>query len=307
MAGIDVSVVIPAKNGARYLDEVLKMVYAQACNYTYEVIVIDSGSTDGTLDIVKRYPLRLIEIRPDEFGHGKTRNLGASIAKGRYLVFITQDAVPATDQWLTRLVQHLERDMIAGAYGGQIPRDDTNPVEQFFLRTRYPAQGSIKHVGNGKTNMHTIFFSNANSAIRREFLQKYPFPDDLIMSEDQEWAKRVLLEGYRIAYDPEAAVYHSHNFSVETVFRRYFDSGVSLGQFARDEYSSRSFVSGGLYHVRHEMRYLLRSGNRRWIPYAVLYDLSKFVGVSLGKRHRCLPACAKRRLSMHSQYWSGTT
>jgi len=307
MAKIEVSIIIPTKNGGAHLENVLQMIYAQVCDYPFEVIVIDSGSVDNTLDIVKRYPVKLLEIKPEDFGHGKTRNFGAELAEGKYLVFITQDAVPATDKWLAKLVRNLERPTVAGAYGRQIPREDTNPMEQFFLSTRYPAHAKVKSNGVGKMDMHMIFFSNANSAIKKDVLQRYPFPHDLIMSEDQEWAKRVLLNEYEIVYDPEAAVYHSHNFCLKTVFRRYFDSGVSLRQFASNEYSSRGFVGNGLYYVRHEMKFLVRRRYVKWLPYAVIYDLGKFAGVSFGKRARYLPAFVKRRLSMHSHYWSDTT
>lgn len=307
MSKVDVSIIIPTKNGGAHLEKVLQMIYAQVCEYPFEVIVIDSGSTDGTVDIVRRYPLRLLEIRPEDFGHGKTRNFGAEFAEGEHLVFVTQDAIPATDRWLFNLVRNLEGPEVAGVYGRQIPREDTNPMERFFLNTRYPMHKMVKSVKREKIDMNTIFFSNANSAIKKDVLQRYPFLDNLIMSEDQEWAKRVLLNEYEIVYDPEAAVYHSHNFCLKTVFKRYFDSGVSLGQFARSEYSSRGFVGNGLYYVRHEMKFLVRRRYVKWLPYAVLYDLGKFAGVSFGKRARYLPAFVKRRLSMHSYYWTDTT
>jgi len=301
---VEASIIIPTKNGATYLENVLQMIYAQAYEHPFEVIVIDSGSTDGTLDIVERYPVKLIEIRPEDFGHGKTRNLGAELAEGRCLVLLTQDAVPASDGWLSKLVENLERPEVAGVYGKQIPRVGTNPMEHFFLNTHYPTHRMVKSGKEGKTDITTIFFSNVNSAVRREVFQKYSFVEDLIMSEDQEWAKRVLSKGYEIVYDPEAAVYHSHNYSLKTAFERYFDSGVSLGKFAGGEYTPGGFTTSGLKYVKEEMKFLVGNGYLKWIPYAVLYDLSKFVGVSLGKKHKYFPAAAKRRLSMHSDYWS---
>ena len=304
MSEIEASIIIPTKNGGTYLEKVLQMIYAQAYEHPFEVIVIDSGSTDDTLDIVNHYPARLVQIRPEDFGHGKTRNLGAELAEGKYLVFLTQDAVPASDRWLFNLVGNLKTPEVAGAYGRQIPRGDTNPVEQFFLNTKYPTYRMVKSAKQGKIDMNTIFFSSVNSAIKKEVFQQYPFSENLIMSEDQEWAKRVLLAGYEIVYDPEAAVYHSHTYSLKTVFRRYFDSGASLGQFASGEYSSIAFAGSGLNHVRDELKFLVGNRHLKWVPYAVLYDLSKFVGISLGKKHKYFPAAAKRRLSMHSDYWS---
>jgi len=220
MSEIKASIIIPTKDGATHLDKVLEMIYAQAHEQPFEVIVIDSGSTDGTLDIVRRYPVKLVQIAPEDFGHGKTRNLGAELAEGKYLVFLTQDAVPAADRWLFNLIGNLEVPEVAGAYGRQISWEGTNPMERFFLNTHYPAYPMVKSVKEGKTDIATIFFSNANSALKKDVLRTYPFSEDLIMSEDQEWAKRVLLDGYEIVYDPEAAVYHSHNYSLKAVFKR---------------------------------------------------------------------------------------
>jgi len=174
-------------------------------------------------------------------------------------------------------------------------------MESFFLNTKYPLSRVVKSAGQGKVDMNTIFFSNANSAIRKEIWEKYPFDDSLIMSEDQEWAKKVLLAGYKIVYAPEAAVYHSHNYSLKTAFQRYFDSGVSLNQFAGKEYGN--FTSEGLAYTRKEMKFLITNGYIKWLPYALLYDLAKFFGVSLGKREKYLPLGVKRRLSLNSYHW----
>ena len=306
MAEVDVSIIIPTKNGGDYLSKTLVMAYGQSYPRPFEVIIIDSGSVDGTLDIARHYPARLVQIRPEDFGHGKTRNLGVSLAEGRCLVFITQDAVPTSNRWLHNLVRHLEAPCVAGVYGRQIPRGDTNPVERFFLYSRYPAHSIVQSARQGQIDLDTIFFSNVNSAVKREVLDQHPFLDDLIMSEDQDWAKRMLLNGYDVIYEPEAAVYHSNDFGPREVFKRYFDSGVSLRQFAREEYSSDRFIRNGLNYVRQEMKFLVGNGYLQWLPYALLYDAAKFMGLSLGKRERFLAAVLKRRLSMHSYHWTTT-
>jgi len=306
VAEVEVSIIIPTKNGGANSAKTPVMVYGQYYPRPFEVIIIDCGSIDDTLDIVRRYAARLVQIRPEDFGHGRTRNLGARLAEGRCLVFITQDAVPATDRWLFNLVRNLDDPDVAGVYGRQIPRRNTNPMEHFFLNSRYPAHRIVQSARQGQMNMHTIFFSNVNSAVKREVFDRQPFHDDIIMSEDQEWARRVLLNGYDVIYDPEAAVYHSHNFGPRQVFKRYFDSGVSLGQFARSEYSWGKFIRRGLNYVRQEMEFLVGNGYLWWIPYAFVYDVAKFVGISLGKRERYLAAALKRRLSMHSDYWATT-
>ncbi len=301
----DASIVILTKNAGSDFQDTLEAIFAQKYLGKFEVVVVDSGSTDNTLEIAQTHPTKVHQIKPEDFSHGKTRNLAASLANGDYLVFLTQDAVPATDRWLSNLIRNLKDSKVAGVYGRQIPRKGTRPMESFFLNTRYPPSRMVKGVRQGKVDMNTIFFSNVNSAIRKEIWGKYPFDNTLIMSEDWEWAKKVLLAGYKIVYDPEAAVYHSHNYSLKTVFQRYFDSGVSFNQFAGTECSLGNFTSEGLAYTKSEMKFLMTHGYIKWLPYTVFYDLAKFFGVSLGKREKYLPLGLKKRLSLHSYYWSG--
>ena len=127
---MDVSVIIPTKNGARYLNRILNKLLKQQTQLQFEVIIIDSGSTDSTLDIIAKYKkVNLVKISPKEFGHGKTRNHGARLAKGEYLVFLTQDAIPQDYKWLDNLINTYSQDEnIAGVYCRQIPRTFENPA-----------------------------------------------------------------------------------------------------------------------------------------------------------------------------------
>ena len=154
--------------------------------------------------------------------------------------------------------------------------------------------------------METTLFSNVNAAIRRDVFDRFAFTDDIIMSEDQEWSRRVLLAGFALRYVPEAAVRHSHPYTVRDAFRRFFDSGVS---------AERAYLAGGtpardavrreaVRYAREEVAWLWRSGLRRWLPYAAVYEGAKFAGLQLGARHRRLPAGLRRRLSASPNYWS---
>lgn len=115
---MDASIVIPVKNGGELLDRVLEKVFEQKTKYEYEVICVDSGSSDNTIEIVKKYPCRLYQIAPQEFGHGKTRNYGASKGTGEFIVFITQDALPANEYWLENLIDAMKvDDEVVGGFG----------------------------------------------------------------------------------------------------------------------------------------------------------------------------------------------
>lgn len=134
MSGIEVSVVIPVKNGERYLDRVLKKVFSQNINSKLEVIIIDSGSQDSTLEIAGKYPVKVVEISAEEFGHGRTRNQGAQIASGEIIVFLNADAIPRDENWLKSLITNLKNgEKIAGAYSRIYPRADCNPLRSWEI------------------------------------------------------------------------------------------------------------------------------------------------------------------------------
>jgi rhamnosyltransferase len=146
----------------------------------------------------------------------------------------------------------------------------------------------------------STLFSNVNAAIPRAVLERYPFRDDLTMSEDQEWSRRVLRDGHALVYEPLAAVRHSHAYTIGSAFRRFFDSGVSAEHAYVDNDESRAALrrAGGRY-AREELSWLWRTGRRRWIPYTVVYELGKFAGLQLGLRHHRLPRTLVRRLSSY--------
>jgi rhamnosyltransferase len=150
----------------------------------------------------------------------------------------------------------------------------------------------------------TTLFSNVNSAIKRSLWERFPFADDMFFAEDQDWSRRVLLAGYAIRYEPEAAVRHSHAYTVATAFKRFFDTGASAERGFLSGPTSSSVLRGeALRYGREELAWLVRNGRRRWIPYATLYELAKFAGVQLGAHHRRLPLWLKRRCSFYPAYW----
>ena len=249
----------------------------------------------------------MIEIEPAEFDHGATRNLAAETAAGDVLVFLSQDAEPAHDGWLGALLAPLATDeRVAGVYGRQLAREEAVPPERYFLDYLYgPAlrtQG-LDAAGGGPT-VETTMFSNANAAIRRSWWERFRFAEDLIMSEDQDWARRVLLAGGLLVYEPAAAVRHSHPYTIGTAFRRFFDSGVSAERaYLAGAGAPAALRATAWRYARGEVAWLVRSGNARWIPYAGVYELAKFTGLQLGRNHRRLPRPLRRAFSNHRAWW----
>ncbi len=269
-----------------------------------EIVAIDSGSSDQSLALLERHGARLERIAPEEFGHGRTRNLGARLAQGEWLIYLSQDATPASENWLVTLSRHLRDPRVAAAFGRQLPPANVGPIETYFLEQTYPAR-AFRHEptppGTARTSIQRIFFSNVNAAIQRRAWEQCPFPDDLIMSEDQAFARAALQAGFSLVYDPLAAVIHGHRYSLGQLFRRNFDSGYSLRGIAGDSWGQVARL--GLGYVWGEMGYLAGRGQWGAMPYALLYEAVKSAGFAAGRSGHRLPLGLRRRLSLHQRYW----
>ncbi|HUP32085.1 MAG TPA: glycosyltransferase [Gaiellaceae bacterium] len=301
-----ISVVIPVKDGGADLVRCLEAIARQEIDGEVEVVVVDSGSKDGSADVARSRGARVHEIPAAEFGHGRTRNLGASLAAGEVLVFTSQDAFAADETWLARLVEPLGRENVAGSYGRQLPHDDATPPERYFLDFLYGAESRVQRLEvGGEPSFEQTLFSNVSSAMRRAIWEEFPFADDLIMSEDQEWSRRVLRAGYELVYVADAAVHHSHTYSIADAFRRFFDSGVSAERsYAAGGPGAGALRRAGARYAKGEVAWLWETGQRHWIPYAAAYELAKFTAMQLGRHHTHLPQSLKRRFSALPSYWS---
>jgi len=220
---------------------VLTRIYDQKTSASYEVMVIDSESTDGTTRLVRDFPVRLIEIKKAEFSHPRTRNFVCQQAKGEFVILMTQDAIPYNQLWLDNLVKPLVTDLrVAGTYSRQLPRPGCHPSE---LRDIYTGAGPIRQVKsvdpaddyqkeNYEAHLYDfILFSNVSACYRKTVRQKFPFNERLVMVEDMEWCKQVIEAGYMVIYEPTSVVLHSHNHSLKQVYKRHREYGLSLREF----------------------------------------------------------------------------
>lgn len=302
-----ISVVIPVMNGGAVFARCLEAIHRQRVGEEIEIVVVDSGSTDGSANRARRAGARVSEIPPESFDHGATRNLLASMARGDVLVFTTQDAIAEREDWLETLVAALRsRDRIAGAYGRQLAYESAKPPERFFLDFLYGPERRVQRIEReSELTLETTLFSNVNSAVPRALLESHPFAEDLVMGEDQEWSRRMLLAGFELVYEPRAVVRHSHAYTLATAFRRFFDSGVAADRtYVSEEGESRAALRrAAARYACEEIAWLWSTGQRHWIPYTAAYELAKFAGLQLGRRHRHLPAGLARQLSASPRYW----
>lgn len=236
-----VSVIIPVKNGMPGFARVLDAVARQQLDAPFEVIVIDSGSSDGSPEAV---PLsdprfRLLRIEPAEFGHGKTRNLGVAAARGAFCAFLTHDAVPADEFWLRELLRPLlDDDQVAGVFGRHVALEDASPFTRWELEVHFSGfrQSPKVWISDAREYSRNLglrqmyhFYSDNSSCLRRSVWQLHPYPD-VDFAEDQLWAKQVIEAGFRKAFAWDAVVYHSHDMGLVERFRRSFDEARAFKQ-----------------------------------------------------------------------------
>ncbi len=296
-----VSVVIPTLNARPWLDPLLAGLDRQSVRL-WEIILVDSGSTDGTQEVAARHPLvRVVPIV--NFSHGGARNRGAREARGDRVALLTQDAVPADATWLARMMEVLEEEGVVAAYSRQVPRPAASPMEQFFLADRFPGGSTVyRRARPGQSlRLEDVFFSNVAALVRRDSLLRFPFDEDLIMSEDQQFARDVLQAGYAVAYVPESVVIHSHTYTIGVCMRRYFDSVYSLRQLFHGHDFGTTWRMGWAYQWR-ELRFMLLR-YPLWLPYYAVYNGAKIVGTLLAHLAESLPRPVVRQLSLHRYHW----
>lgn len=310
---MDVTIVIPTKNAGEIIDKCLSAVFSQKTKYEYEVICIDSGSSDNTLDVLSKYPVKLYKIAPEEFGHGKTRNYGASKGTGEYIVFITQDAVPASDTWLENFIEAMKiDDGIVGGFGIHYPYPDCNLIDKRDLKLHFEGFGldntvfSIEDKERYKTDevyrRYLSFFSDNNSCVKREIFEKYPY-DDVEFAEDQMWARKMIELGHKKVYCPYAPVYHSHNYDIHSYLGRYFDENKGIYEI---------FGTIGVKHwfyifpatIKHTMidkKYfktlnLSRKEEKESIKYSLKRNYARYLGAYWGGYYHTYPQWYKNHL-----------
>lgn len=224
-----ISVVIPVKNGMDTLPSCLDGIFRQTLKEKVEVIIIDSGSNDGTLELLNRYPVRVHNLPPKEFNHGETRNLGVQLARGTFVVMTVQDATPASDDWLEIMLGHFDNPEVAGVCGQQIVGSDPdkNPLQWFAPASEAkPRTVQFKDPSaftslSGKKQHQYCNWDDVTTMYRKSIKEKIPFKK-LMFSEDTLWAKDALSQGYAIVYDYRARVFHYHHQNFKFYFKRTY-------------------------------------------------------------------------------------
>jgi rhamnosyltransferase len=295
------------KNEGANIEACLDGVFSQKNVNAFEVVLVDSGSTDDTVKIASRYPIRIEQIQPHEFHHARTRNFAASFGTGNIVVNLSGDAIPASETWLCKLLENFSDPGVGAVYGRQLPRPGS-PLERHDTYSAiYGMRRIVKDPAHRNGMGYRFYhFSDVNSAIRRSVWEKIPYPENFKTFEDLAIAKRILDEGWKIVYEPEAPVFHSHHYTAKQLFKRYFDIGYTLKQLGIWE------ASGTRSSLLHDFTGLLR---RQFAPKkenrgdagqqgqtALSQNLAKSTGLLLGLNQKFLPLSVKRHLSSYRIY-----
>ncbi|MCP1101357.1 rhamnosyltransferase [Aequitasia blattaphilus] len=304
MSDYTVDVIIPVYKPGRKLKQLLTGLQKQT-KPIHRIILIQTLEVgQKPLWENKKKNMEIHTIQKEDFDHGGTRNLGASLSEADYLVYMTQDAVPRDEYLIENLIASLEDSSVAVAYGRQFPNEDANPIEVFTRQFNYPETSLVKDERDvDKLGIKAYFSSNVCAAYNRNtFMKLGGFEEKALFSEDTLFAAKAITAGYKVVYAAEAGVNHSHNLSLTESFKRNFDIGATHGMFPEVFGHVRS-ESEGLKLVKETAKYLVKEKKLMLIPNLFLLSGGKYLGYRFGKSYQHLPKVWIQKMSLNPKYW----
>lgn len=243
------SIVIRAYNEIKHIGKLLSGIRQQ--NMEAEVILVDSGSTDGTVETAEKFGAIIVKIKPEEFSFGRALNIGCERASGDILIFASAHVYPVYNTWIKEMCRPFEDERVALVYGRQVGNELTKFSEHQLFNKWFPKVSDY--------DQHTPFCNNANCAIRKEHWQKYKYDEQLTGLEDLHWAKRIQKEGYKIVYKAEAPIVHVHEETPSIIFNRYRREAIALKKIMPEQTFSfydflKLFISNTFIDYYHALK-----------------------------------------------------
>ena len=299
--------IIPTLNAGKNFQKLLEQINRQ--DLSCEKLIVDSESDDGTAELAKNFGFEVLKVARKNFHHGATRQFALEYLLKKssidVAIFLTQDVFLRDEKTLSNLVKIFSEDKNVGlTYGRQLPHSNATDEAKILREFNYPAESQMKTFDDRKILVLKVATaSNSFAAYRVEFLQKVGgFPAQVILSEDMFVAAKMLLEGYKVFYNADAQVFHSHNYNFVQEFKRYFDIGVF---HSRESWIQKTFgkaEGAGKKFVLMKLKILWKK-NPVKIFGAIFRDGAKFFGYRLGRLEKILPNFFCRFCSMNKNFF----
>lgn len=304
-----VDVIIPTYKPDKEFLEILDMLKKQTVRPSHIIVLNTEEKYFDRLvygsDFSKKHGnCKVYHHSKKEFDHGSTRNRGAKLSDADYFIMMTQDAVPADEKLIEKLLAPLKEKKAAVSYARQLPKEGCNPIERFTRSFNYPENSCIKgEKDKERFGIKTYFCSDVCAAYDKEiFVSLGGFIKRTLFNEDMIYAAKAAKAGYKIAYCGDAEVYHSHNYSAGEQFHRNFDLGVSQADHP-EVFSEFASEGEGARMVKETAAYLWNNGYKRMLPGLFILSASKWFGYRLGKGYRRLPDKLVLKFTSDPSYW----
>lgn len=296
-----IGIVIPTYQAAKHLPQCLSPLLDSALKP--RILVIDSSSSDGTVDLAHSLGAETMCIPKQAFDHGLTRELGRKHLNTDIVVMLTQDAYPASSDMLEKLIAPIMKREASISYARQLPHRHAGYFGAFARKFNYANESHIRSLQDiDKHGVYTFFCSNSCAAYLNQALDEVGGFPSVLFGEDTIMVAKLLHQNHRIAYVAEAEVYHSHDYTLKEEFKRHFDMGLSRASF-------QHLLSAAGKDTRRGKLYAAALLQDLWqvkaslIPYALLHILSKYLGYKTGRACLRAPLWLKKNLSSQKSFW----
>ena len=299
-----IDLIIPTYKPDKTFAELLNRIKVQTVSVRHIYII----NTEESLFDEERFDLEdnvtVIHITKEMFDHGGTRNYGASLSNAEFVMFMTQDAMPANRYLIENILRGFEQEEVAAVYGRQLPRKDAKVIECYTREFNYPDKDQLKSKRDLETlGIKTYFCSNVCAAYRKSVYEMMNgFVTKTIFNEDMIMAANMIEAGYSIFYASKAVVRHSHEYTYREQFSRNFDLAVSQKEY-HDIFGKVKSENEGMRLVKDTMKYLANNKKAYLIPDLIIQSGFKYLGYKAGKNYDKLPMSVIRKLSMNPSYW----
>ena len=275
------SIVIRAYNEDAHIGRLLEGIRQQTVK-DVEIILVDSGSTDGTVSVAESFDARIVHIPSDEFTFGRSLNFGVQAATREFVLIASAHVYPVYPDWIESLLHPFEDDRVALTYGKQRGPDSAKYSEHQIFHQWYPDISRL--------NQETAFCNNANAAIRKNLWEKNPYDETLTGLEDLAWAKWAKEQGYKISYVAEAEIIHIHNETPRGVYNRYRREAMALRRIYPEAHFNfydflRLIITNVLSDLWHAARERVLWKN---LPSIFWFRFMQFHGTRMGHRETSL-------------------